>query len=211
MSFIDRSDAGRQLALAPEKYRGKDIVVLALPRGGVPVAVEVAKHLDAPLGVLLVRKIGLPNRPEVAMGAIVDGSEPITVRNEEIIRLAQVSPTEFDTLRQRELAEIARRRRTYLVERCLQDASGRVAIIVDDGIATGATMLAAVRGLRQRKPDKIIIAVPVAPSDELPRLKAAADDVVCLEIPPVFNAVSLQYENFPQLTDAEVVELLERC
>jgi predicted phosphoribosyltransferase len=144
------------------------------------------------------------------MGAIMDSPEPITVRNEQIVRLAQVSAAEFDILRQQELAEIERRRRFYLGERPVQDVFGRVAIIVDDGIATGATMLAAIRGLRQRKPDKIIIAVPVTPSDELPRLRAA-DDVVCLQIPHVFEAVGSQYENFPQLTDAEVIELIERC
>lgn len=208
MSFVNRSDAGKKLALALEKYREDDVVVLALPRGGVEVAAEVARYLGAPLDLLLVRKIGVPTQPELAMGAVVDGSQPIVVRNEEVMRLARVSPAEFDAVRQREMAEIERRRSRYLGGRLSIDVSGHVAIIVDDGIATGATMLAAIQGLKRRKPMKIVVAVPVAPAEELVGLKLEADDVVCLEAPRSLGAIGLYYKDFTQLTDADVVRLI---
>jgi predicted phosphoribosyltransferase len=208
MSFADRSEAGSKLALALEAYRGKDTVVLALPRGGVEVAVEVAKYLEAPLDLLLVRKIGVPTQPELAMGAVVDGTEPVVVRNEQVIRLAWVSAAEFDAACRRELDEIERRRSLYLGGRAPQEIAGRVAIIVDDGIATGATVRAAIRGLRRRNPSKIVLAVPVAPPEELVRLKQEADDVVCLEAPEFFHAIGLHYRDFRQLTDDDVIQLI---
>jgi predicted phosphoribosyltransferase len=209
MSFIDRSEAGKRLALALEAYRGKDTVVLALPRGGVQVAVEVAKHLEAPLDLLLVRKIGVPAQPELAMGAVVDGEEPVIVRNQQVVRLAWVSAAEFDAACKRELAEIERRRSVYLGDRAPQEIAGRVAIVIDDGIATGATVRAALRALRRRNPSKIVLAVPVAPPDEVARLKQEADDVVCLEAPEFFHAIGLHYQDLPQLTDDDVVQLMQ--
>ncbi|WP_025662849.1 phosphoribosyltransferase family protein [Rhizobium sp. IBUN] len=210
MFFSDRSDAGKQLALALESYKGKDkdVVIFALPRGGVPVAIEVASYLGASLDLLLVRKIGVPIQPELAMAAVVDSAQPVLVRNEEVIRRAQVSVREFEQLRQCAVAELQRRRQLYMTGRPAQDALGRVAIIVDDGIATGATMLAAVRGLRQRHPSKIVVAVPVAPAYELTAIMAEADDVVCLHTLDYFEAVGSYYADFPQLSDDVVVALM---
>lgn len=209
MPFDDRSEAGLRLAEALEHYRGKDVVVLALPRGGVPVAAEVAAFLDAPLDLLLVRKIGVPAQPELAMGAVIDGNSPLVVRNEDIIRHALVSEKEFDAACREELAEIERRRRAYVGDRPPVDVEGRVAIVVDDGIATGATIRAAIRGLRRRKPSSIVLAVPVAPPDTIEVLRNEADDVVCLEEPAYFHAIGLYYRDFRQLRDQDVIALMD--
>ncbi|HET6409549.1 MAG TPA: phosphoribosyltransferase family protein [Chthoniobacteraceae bacterium] len=209
MSFVDRSDAGRKLALALSSYKGEDVVVLALPRGGVQVAAEVAIHLAAPLDLLLVRKIGLPSQPELAMGAVVDGAEPIVVRNDRVIRLARVSAEEFDAACARELAEIDRRRRRYIGSRAPEPVAGRVVIIVDDGIATGATVLAAIRGLRRREPRKIVLAVPVAPPDEVEELRGEVDDLICLQTPERFGAIGYFYDEFRQLSDEDVVQMMD--
>jgi len=209
MSFIDRSDAGKKLALALQRYKGKDVVVLALPRGGVQVAVEIARYLRAPLELLLVRKIGVPSQLELAMGAVVDGLEPIVVRNEEVICLARVSEAEFDAVCRRELAELERRRGRYIGGRPVEDVSGRIVIVVDDGIATGATMLAAIRGLKRRKPSKIVVAVPVAPPEEIARLRTEADEIISLETPHAFQGISVYYEDFRQLEDEDVVQFME--
>ncbi|TWI28272.1 phosphoribosyltransferase [Mesorhizobium tianshanense] len=209
MPFADRSEAGRRLAEALNRFRGKDVVVLALPRGGVPVAAEVAAYLKAPLDLLLVRKIGVPTQPELAMGAVIDGDDPVIVRNDNVIRLAWVSAAEFDKSCQRELAEIERRRRLYVGDRHLVDLEGRIAIIVDDGIATGATVRAAIRGLRRRKPGSIVLAVPVAPPDTIEALRKEADDVICLEEPEFFQAIGLYYRDFRQLRDQDVIALLD--
>jgi len=206
--FSNRSEAGRQLAKALEHYRGQDVVVLALPRGGVPVAAEVASFLDAPLDFLLVRKIGVPWQPELAMGAVIDGSKPTVVRNEETIRVAGISGDEFDAICQKELAEIERRRRRYFANCAPLDVAGRIAIIVDDGIATGATVRAAVPGLRQRKPAKIIVAVPVAPRTAVAELQAESDEVFCLLQPTMMGAIGYFYHDFTQLTEYDVVRLL---
>lgn len=208
MRYSNRSEAGKQLAKALEHHRGQDVVVLALPRGGVPVAAEVANHLGAPLDVLLVRKIGVPWQPELAMGAVIDGSKPAVVRNEETIRLAGVSDADFDSVYQRELAEIERRRRLYFADRPPVDIAGRVAIVVDDGIATGATVRVAVTGLKARKPTKIVVAVPVAPPDAVETLEKEADEVVCPLQPKMFGAIGYFYRDFGQLTDDDVVRLL---
>jgi predicted phosphoribosyltransferase len=165
MPFIDRTDAGRRLAKALARYKGQHPVVLALPRGGVPVAAEVAAALDAPLDLILVRKIGVPFQKELAMGAVVDGAEPVIVRNEEVIRLTGVSEDDFNATRDQELAEIERRRQRYLGNRPYPQIAGRTVIVVDDGIATGATTRAALRAIRMRKPGKLVLAVPVAPTD----------------------------------------------
>jgi len=206
--FANRSEAGKQLAKALEHYRGQDVVVLALPRGGVPVATEVASHLGAPLDLLLVRKIGVPWRPELAIGAVIDGSNPTVVRNEKTIRFSGVSDAEFDDICQSQLAEIERRRRLYFADRPPAEIAGRIAIIVDDGIATGATVRTAVTGLKARKPAKIVVAVPVAPPSAVAALQREVDEVVCLLQPAMFGALSYFYVDFEQLTDNDVVRLL---
>ncbi len=208
MSFVNRTEAGRRLADALEGYGGKDTVVLALPRGGVPVAAEVASCLGAPLDLLIVRKIGVPYQPELAMGAVVDGASPVVVRNEDVIRRAEITDAEFDRVRDRELAEIERRRARYLAGRQPVEIAGRTVIVVDDGIATGATVRAAIRGLRRKKPSEIVLAVPVAPPDTVAMLETEADRVVCLEQPSFFQAIGLHYRNFDQVSDEEVIATL---
>jgi len=206
--YSNRSEAGQQLAMALDNYRGQDVIVLALPRGGVPVAAEVASHLGAPLDLLLVRKIGVPWQPELAMGAVIDGSKPAVVRNEETIRLAGISDAEFDGVCQRELAEIERRRRLYFGDRPPAETEGRVVIIIDDGIATGATVKAAVVGLKTKKPARIVVAVPVAPPGAVAEIKKEADEVVCPLQPRMFGAIGYFYGDFEQLTDGEVIRIL---
>lgn len=208
MSFVDRTEAGKQLAAALERFRGDEVVVLALPRGGVPVAAEVARHLGAPIDLLLVRKVGVPYQPELAMGAVVDGAEPIVVRNEPVIRLAGISAVEFEAACGRELVEIERRRKRYLGTRPPAKISGRTVIIVDDGVATGATVRAAIRAVRRRKPRGIVVATPVAPEDTIAALSEEADEVVCLRTPEPFGAIGLYYRDFSQLADEDVVRLL---
>jgi putative phosphoribosyl transferase len=208
LPFLNRADAGRRLADALERYKTEDVTVLALPRGGVPVAAEVAARLSAPLDLLLVRKIGVPMQPELAMGAVIDGPEPLVVRNEEVIRLAGISDPEFRQVEMRELAEIERRRERYTGGRMPRSVEGRVAIIVDDGIATGATVRAAIRGLRKRGPLRIVVAVPVAPPDTVASLEREADEVVCLEQPAYFGAIGQFYLDFRQVEDEEVIRHL---
>jgi len=210
MPFIDRRDAGRKLAKALTPYKKERPVVLALPRGGVPVAAEVATVLDAPLDLILVRKIGVPFQPELAMGAVVDGVEPVIVRNEEVIQLCGVSGTDFNAIRDEQLVEIERRRKLYLGDRQHPKISNRTVIVVDDGIATGATTRAALHAMRMRKPSKLVLAVPVAPTDTLKKLRGEADDIVCLEDYEDFGAIGLFYSDFRQVSDAEVIEILAR-
>jgi predicted phosphoribosyltransferase len=210
MGFSDRSEAGRRLGRALARYKGQDAVVLALPRGGVPVAAEIASVLSAPLDLILVRKIGVPDEPELAMGAVVDGPEPITVRNEQVIAMAGVSQAAFNAVRDRELAEIQRRRIRYLGDRAHPELTGRTAIVVDDGIATGATVRAALRAARARGPKTLVLAVPVAPTDTLADLRAEADEIVCLEDHQAFGAIGFFYADFRQISDEEVVAILAR-
>jgi len=210
MMFESRRDAGRKLAAALRHYQNADAVVLALPRGGVPIGAEVAAALGAPLDLLLVRKIGVPWQPELAMGAVIDGATPIVVRNAEVIELARVKEADFEAASQVELAEIERRRQSYVGERARPQIAGRTAIIVDDGIATGATVRAAIRGLRRRNPEAIVLAVPVAPRDTIETLRAEVDEVVCLEMPADFYAISLYYRDFGQTSDVEVTRILNR-
>jgi predicted phosphoribosyltransferase len=210
MSFRDRSDAGRRLAKALAGYRDRQPVILALPRGGVPVAAEVAAALNAPLDLILVRKIGVPFQPELAMGAVVDGGAPIIVRNEDVIRHAGIDESEFKAVCDDEIAEIERRRQRYLGSRQRVDVSGRTAIVIDDGVATGATTRAALRATRMRKPKRLVLAVPVAPTDSLPALYGDADDVVCLEDHALFGAIGFYYADFSQVPDEEVIEILKR-
>jgi putative phosphoribosyl transferase len=210
MPFKDRSDAGRKLAKALARYKSQHPVILALPRGGVPVAAEVAAALHAPLDLILVRKIGVPIQPELAMGAVVDGGAPIIVRNEDVIRLADIDETEFKAICDSELAEIERRRQRYLGSRERCDIAGRTAIVIDDGIATGATTRAALRATRMRNPKKLVLAVPVAPTDNLAALHSDADEVVCLEDYEIFGAIGIYYRDFSQVADEEVIETLKR-
>ena len=210
MPFADRTDAGRKLAQALAAYKDQHVVVLALPRGGVPVAAEVAEALHAPLDLILVRKIGVPMQPELAMGAVVDGATPLIVRNEEVIQLAGIEEAEFKMVCSRELDKIERRRQRYLGGRARIEVAGRIAVVVDDGIATGATTRAALRATRARKPKKLILAVPVAPTESLPAMKAEADEVVCLEDYESFGAIGYYYSDFRQTSDEEVIDTLAR-
>ena len=211
MKFRDRADAGRRLAAALVAYADRKPLVLALPRGGVPVAAIVADRLQAPLDLVLVRKIGAPGQPEVALGAVVDGAHPTIVRNEDILAATGTGTAEFDAIGRRELAEIERRRVRYLGKRAPLDVAGRVVILVDDGIATGATVRAALRATRARGPAKLVLAVPVAAPDALEALRPEADATVCLSTPEDFLGVGQFYEDFRQVSDEEVVDLLSRA
>jgi len=210
MSFRNRIEAGRKLAAALVSYRDKRPVVLALPRGGVPVAAEVASTLSAPLDLILVRKIGVPFEPELAMGAVVDGGSSIIVRNEDVIRHAGIEEVKFQAVCETQLAEIERRRERYLGNRERADVTGRTAIVVDDGIATGATIRAALRATRMRNPQRLVLAVPVAPTESLAELQDEADDLVCLENHEMFGAIGYYYDDFRQVADEDVIEILAR-
>ena len=210
MPFSNRTEAGRELAKALAFYKEQHPVILALPRGGAPVAAEIATALEAPLDLMLVRKIGVPFQPELAMGAVIDGQEPLVVRNEQVIRMAEINESEFDAIRDRELEEIERRRKLYLGSRPHPELKGQTVIIVDDGIATGATIRVALRAIRMRKPRKLILAVPVAPTQSLDELRTEADEIVCLEDYEDFGAIGLYYSDFRQISDAEVIKLLEQ-
>ena len=210
MRFADRADAGRRLAEALRHYRDRDPVVLALPRGGVPVAAEIAAALSAPLDVLLARKIGVPSQPELAMGAVVDGAEPIVVRNPEVIRLAHVDARAFEAAAARALVEVERARSRLVGQRPRVEVAGRAAIRVDDGVATGATARAALQALRLKVPRTLTLAVPVASAEALAALEREVDDLVCPERPASFLAVSAFYRDFRQVEDAEVVAILMR-
>jgi predicted phosphoribosyltransferase len=208
MPFMNRSEAGCRLATRLSEYKDRRPVVLALPRGGVPVAAEVAAALDAPLDLILVRKVGVPFQPELAMGAVVDGTTPIIVRNEDVIRLAEIGEAEFKAVCDEELTEIERRRERYLGNRERAEIAGRTAIVVDDGIATGATMRAALKATRLRGPKRLVLATPVAPPRTIAELREEADEIVCLEQPESFHAIGAYYLDFRQVTDEEVARLL---
>jgi putative phosphoribosyl transferase len=210
MPFKDRADAGRKLARALACYKDEQPVLLALPRGGVSVAAEVAAVLEAPLDLILVRKIGVPIQPELAMGAVVDGAAPIIVRNEEVIELADIDESTFKAICDSELAEIERRRKRYLGNRQRAEISGRTAIVIDDGIATGATIRAALRASRMHSPKKLVLAVPVAPTSTVAELHSEADDVICLEDYESFGAIGAYYADFGQVSDGEVIDILKR-
>jgi predicted phosphoribosyltransferase len=210
MPFRDRTDAGRRLAEALADHAGEDAVLFALPRGGAPVAAEIAERLHAPLDLVLVRKIGVPYQPELAMGAIADGGTPVIVRNADVIALAEIAPSVFDAICARERAEIERRRKLYLGGRARPDVAGKLAIVVDDGVATGATTRAALRAVRALRPSKLILAVPVAPTEALEALREEADEVVCLEHYRDFGAIGFFYADFRQIDDDEVIAILDR-
>ena len=206
--FADRREAGRRLAVAVAKLDLDDPIVLALPRGGVPVAAEVAKVLRAALDLLLVRKIGAPGHEEYAIGALVDGDDPQVVLNDEVMAIVQPPPGYFEAEVKRQFAELERRRKAYLGLRKPPAVNGRTVVVVDDGVATGSTVTAALRALRKAGARTIVLAVPVAPADTIARLKEEADEVVCLSTPAIFRAVGLHYADFRQTTDKEVVDLI---
>lgn len=208
--FRDRADAGRRLAALLARYAGRsDVVVLALPRGGVPVGFEVAQALHAPLDVFLVRKLGVPGHEELAMGAIATGG--IRVLNHEVINMLGIPPPVIDRVAEQEQREMARREAVYRGGRPPVDVRGRVAILVDDGLATGSTMRAAIAALRQQNPARIVVAVPTAAPESCEELKAEVDEIVCASTPSPFYGVGMWYENFGQNTDQEVRDLLERA
>lgn len=206
--FKNRTEAGRRLAerLATEAFG--EVAVYALPRGGVPVATEIASALRAPLDLLLVRKVGAPGNPELALGAVVDGEPPGMVVNEDVARMLGVDDGYLHQAAARELAEIGRRRRLYLQDRPRVDPRGKTAIVVDDGLATGATARAAVRSLRQQGAAHIILAAPVASREAAADLRRETDRLVCLAEPANFMGVGAWYADFHQLDDAEVIGLL---
>lgn len=203
-----REVAGKALAerLVPFAAR-REVLVLALPRGGVPVAFEIARHLHAPLDVLLVRKLGAPPQPELAMGAIASGD--VCVMNEDVVSNYRISQSAIDRVTAQERAELARRSREYRGERPWPTLEGKTVILVDDGIATGATMSAAVEAVRAQGAAYIVVAVPVAPDDTVAKLSWAADEVVCLANPTPFYAIGQWYQRFEQLSDDEVKDLLK--
>jgi putative phosphoribosyl transferase len=207
--FKDRKEAGQLLAEEVARRGYTDAVVLGLPRGGVPVAAEVAAALKAPLDVILVRKIGAPIQPELAIGAVVDGDAPDTVRNEELIRELGLSEEEFQMEAQRQLKIIEARRKLWVSGRPRISVKGKTAIIIDDGIATGATVRASVHAVKKQGPKQTIVATPVAPLETVEALRQEADDVICLETPEYFGAIGFFYIDFSQVSDAEVSKILE--
>ncbi|GAB4447002.1 MAG: phosphoribosyltransferase [Chloroflexi bacterium OHK40] len=208
--FRDRRDAGRRLAALLSAYANRsDVLVLALPRGGVPVAFEVARALDAPLDVFLVRKLGVPGHEELAMGAIASGG--VGVLNDELVRHLNLPAHVVAAVTAREQQELARRERLYRGDRPRPEVHGRTVILVDDGLATGATMSAAIKALRQQRPDRIVVAVPVAAPESCAALREEADDIVCAITPEPFYAVGLWYADFSQTTDEAVRDLLAQA
>ena len=209
-TFPNRLEAGRQLAQKLEKYAGRDdVIVLGLPRGGVPVANEVAKRLRAPLDVFIVRKLGVPGFEELAAGAIASGG--VRVLNEDVMRAIPHADQAIETVTARETAELQRREQIYRADRAPRELRDRIAILVDDGLATGATMRAAVKALRQREVAKIVVAVPVGPPDTCHEIEEQADETICLSMPEFFQAVGQYYDDFSQTTDEDVRELLGRA
>lgn len=205
--YLDRKDAGQVLAdLLTEYANRKDVIVLALPRGGVPVAYQIAKALHAPLDVFIVRKLGVPRHEELAMGAIATGN--VTVFNEDIITELAIPKTEIQKVIQEERQELERREKVYRGDRPFPDLKNKIIILVDDGIATGATIRAAIKGLKQFKPKKLIAAVPVADPSICEELSKQVDTLVCPLQPLALHAVGLWYDEFEQTSDAEVHELL---
>lgn len=191
------------------KYRGSDPVVLALPRGGVPVGYEIARSLSAPLEVIGVRKIGSPHQPELGVGAIVDGQEPQVLLDESLCASLHLSRADLEPVIEREREEMRRREEAYRGGRAATPVAGRIVIVVDDGVATGSTLRAVIEALRGRRAGRIVVAAPVAAPEALRRLRLLADEVVCLHAPAWFRAVGQFYEDFSATTDEEVVRLLK--
>ena len=209
-AFPNRAEAGRLLADRLEKYAGRnDVIVLGLPRGGVPVAYEVAKSLRAPLDVFIVRKLGVPGFEELAAGAIASGG--VRVLNEDVLRALPNADEIIESVTAKETAELERREKSYRADRPAPELRDRVVILVDDGLATGATMRAAVKALRQRGVAKIVVAVPVGPPDTCREFEDEADETICASAPEFFQAVGQYYEDFSQTSDEEVRDLLARA
>lgn len=207
MRFHDRVEGGKALAAKLLRYAHRpDVIVLGLPRGGMPVALEVARALEAPLDVLIVRKLGVPGEEELALGAIATGGGRVI--NQSVVQSLGISRRVIDAVTQREQEELKRREHAYRDARPLPTLRDRVVILVDDGIATGATMRAAVSSVRQQQPSRIVVAVPVAAPESVQELRDLADEVICVLEPEAFWGVGLWYEQFPQLTDDDVVTLL---
>jgi putative phosphoribosyl transferase len=210
LKFADRVEAGRLLAEQLGRYAGRpDALVLALPRGGLPVAYEIATRLHLPLDIFLVRKLGAPGQPELAMGAIATGGA--RVLNEEVIRYLSVPPEVIDAVAHAEQIELARREQAYRGERPTPDLHGKQVILVDDGLATGSSMRAAIGAVRTQSPARIIVAVPVAARETCDELKREVEELVCLRTPEPFSAVGLWYDDFSQTSDEEVRDLLQRA
>ena len=207
MRFRDRRDAGRQLAEQLDHLRGEDPVVLALPRGGVPVGAEVADHLGCVMDVLVVRKLGLPRQPELGVGAVGEGGT--TVYNRDLLDQVGIEPADLDQVAERETEEVHRRIERYRGGRAGVAVAGRTVIVVDDGVATGFTVRAAVRILRERGAGRIVVAVPVGPTSAVHELEELADEVVCLSSPTPFQAIGPHYDDFHQVSDEEVVAGLQ--
>jgi putative phosphoribosyl transferase len=206
--FADRREAGQELASMLRKYAGHDdLVVLALPRGGVPVAFEIAGALGAPLDIFVVRKLGMPGHPEYAMGAIASGG--IRVISDDVIRWHGISPAAIEAVAREELAELERREREYRRGRPLTDLRGKTVILVDDGLATGSTMRAAVQAVRALQPARVVVAVPVGAPQTCEEFNDITDETVCARTPEPFSAVGLWYRDFSQTSDEEVRALLE--
>lgn len=206
--FADRQDAGRRLAKTLANLKLESPIVMAVPRGGVPVGAEVARALAVPMDIIVARKLRAPAQPELGIGAIVNGDHPESVLNPELIAILGVSPEYLRTETERELREIARRQAAYRGGRPATPVVGHTVILVDDGIATGGSIRAALRGLRRLNPRRVVLAVPVAPADTVENLRKEADEVVCLETPEEFSAIGEFYDDFSQTSDEEVVELL---
>ena len=211
MMFKDRSDAGRRLADKLGHLRDKKPIVLALPRGGVPVGFEVARALEAPLDVLLVRKIGVPWQPELALGAVTDGKKPETFIDKQLAKTLDISDDYVKQETARQVAELERRRRVYCAGRAPVKIAGSTAIVVDDGIATGATMRVALQAARKRNPARLVLATPVAAADTIAELRPLADEAICVDMPALFGGIGAFYADFHQMSDDEVTTLLARA
>jgi putative phosphoribosyl transferase len=205
MIFIDRVDAGQKLAQALSQYKGEDLIVFALPRGGVVLGHEISKHLGAPLDLIVTRKIGYPGTEECAVCAVSEDGDMIC----DSSGMDLIDASWLRRRAEEEMAEAKRRREAYLKDRAPLEAQGKIAIIVDDGVATGLTLLLAIQELRHRQPKKIVVAVPVASSMAAEKIRKEADELIALEVPPYFYAVGAHYENFPQITDQEVIQIIE--
>ena len=211
MKFADRGEAGRRLADKLLHFKDRQPVVLALPRGGVAVGFEIAHALDAPLDIVLVRKIGVPWQPELALGAVTDGARYETFIDRNLAASLDIPDSYIEEETSRQLKEIERRREAYCEGRPSLELAGHTAIVVDDGIATGATMRVALQAVRRHGPARLVLAVPVAPPDTLTALREEVDEAVCLETPADLGAIGYYYRDFHQMSDREVTELLARA